>query len=202
VPPQPQEPAPGSLDEGGDHIVGSAQASTAGSEIAPGGLALYRPLSLLTLGALPWSGRIEHDTLQRALQCRPTQTQARAAGLYAGPLSQLSAGALPENLGAEPALYVVLGKIEIDALRRLADKASGEALDALLQAAALPLAILGTASAVVAAARPALEAYRKASLLAAWQNALGMVPQADILFEQNTAALELLSTLRALLGES
>jgi len=99
------------------------------------------------------------------------------------------------------ALFVTLDADEIALLGRAGVRRPGDHAVALARAAALPTSIVGANSAVADAAAPALVAYRRASLVSAWEVALRGAASSDAGRERDAAAIELLSTLRAVLGE-
>ncbi|MBC5823489.1 MAG: hypothetical protein GIW99_01230 [Candidatus Eremiobacteraeota bacterium] len=164
-------------------------------------ITLYRPLGLLNLGALAWSGKIDEQALTLAIACGPIAAQALAMGLDAPwyrTLRPLWLTALPTP---ETSLVVELTHDDLEAIA-LAGAVNMSAAAELALAAALPLAILGADSPARSAAKPVLGAYRNAVLVHAWRRFLGGTTEADIDREGHAAAVALLSTLRALLGES
>lgn len=143
-----------------------------------GATALFRPLASVTLAQLSWTGAIDHAALQTAIACSP--------------------GHAVEG----PALHVVLDDAEIaviESARRHCDAPPG---DALWRAAVLPSTIVGTDASTVGAAGAVLTAYRRASLVYAWRCAIGGDQGADETSRRDEAAAQLMSLLRALLGEA
>ena len=100
-----------------------------------------------------------------------------------------------------PALFVLIGSDEIALLDRVGLRHARESALALARAAALPSSIVGTDAATADAAAPALHAYRRAALVYAWQETLRGNASTDAGRDRDAAAIELLSTLRAVLGE-
>ncbi|MDQ2818717.1 MAG: hypothetical protein M3T49_11070 [Candidatus Eremiobacteraeota bacterium] len=175
---------------GGPPDVGGARALT-----------LYRPLGQLNLGALAWSGRIDQRALMLAIACGPVAIEAAPAGLEAHWFEWMRPLWLARPPQPEPALIVDLISHDLDAIDRAA-QSSPSAAAALSLAAALPVGIIGTESPARSAARGVLTAYRNASMLQAWRQVLRKPADTHIDGEHHGAAVALLSTLRALLGEA
>ena len=72
---------------------------------------------------------------------------------------------------------------------------------ALVRAAALPDSIVGADAATVSGASTVLSAYRRATLVHAWEIALCGSAAPDSARERDASAVQLLSMLRALVGE-
>ncbi len=165
-----------------------------------GGVKLYRPLGSVMLSGIPWSGAVDHETLQNAILCAPP----RAAGAPAPPrwLAAVATFALSAPPAGEPALTVTLGEDDIAALDRLGTQHARATTLALARAAALPATIEGADAATVGAAALLLGAYRRASLVFAWQAMLLGDASDDAAHERDASAVQVVSVLRALLGEN
>jgi len=194
--PEPQ-PIANADDELVDDVLLSETAERVGAGAA---LVLYRPLSQVSLAALHWSATVDHEALQTAIVCCPAGTQTRA------PFEQSLVAVLPLVLSAEPVgvptLHVMLAADDIAAVEHAARRASRPAWLRLVRAAALPTGIAGAELASAGLAAAALTAYRTASLLHAWNAVLGAPSASDIERDRDAAAVNLLSTLRGLLGEA
>lgn len=165
----------------------------------PGALALYRPLAHLSLARMPWSGAVDHGALQDAIVCSPPRdaaTESSAGWLYA--VTTLALDRVPRD---EPALHVSLGADDVAVLSRVGTRLAREGALGLVRAAALPTSIVGTDADTVSLAGTMLAGYRHAALVFAWQTALCGNAAPDIARERDAAAVQLLSMLRALLGE-
>jgi hypothetical protein len=66
----------------------------------------------------------------------------------------------------------------------------------------LPDALVGAPAGAAYAASLALASYRGAALVAAWREIMGAPALAEVARDRDSAAVRLLSTLRALLGEA
>jgi hypothetical protein len=164
-----------------------------------GALALFRPLSSVTIGAIAWSGTVDHELLQNAIICAPARTTDSLR-----PPAWLSAVVnftLAEMPGETPALHALLSVDDLALLGRIGMRHSRESALALARAAALPSSIVGTDAATAHAAAGALSGYRRAALVYSWQGALHGVASSDAARDRDASAIELLSTLRAVLGE-
>ena len=165
-----------------------------------GRIDLFRPLRALSLARVAWSGAIEHEALQNAIVCAAARYSDASRRLSW--LGAVTTFALPEEPLDEPALTVSLGIDDAAALEHLGMRhPQGAALD-IARAAALPVTIVGAGSATTDVAAPVLAAYRRASLVFAWQQALDGSASADATQERDACAVQVVSTLRALLGES
>ncbi|MBV8222768.1 MAG: hypothetical protein JO293_05365 [Candidatus Eremiobacteraeota bacterium] len=71
-----------------------------------------------------------------------------------------------------------------------------------MRAAALPISIAGAEPASAGLAAAALSAYRTAALIHAWNAVFGAPAAGDLERDRDAAAVNLLSTLRGLLGET
>ena len=164
-------------------------------------LVLYRPLSQVSLAALHWSATVDHEALQTAIVCCPAGTQAAQ-----GTFEQSLVAVLPMVLSAKPegvpTLFVTLAADDISAVEHALRRSPRAAGLRLVRAAALPTGIAGADLASAGLASSALHAYRTAALLHAWNAVLGAPPAGDIERDRDAAAVNLLSTLRGLLGET
>ena len=164
-------------------------------------LVLYRPLSQVSLAALHWSATVDHEALQTAIVCCPAGTNAAQ-----GSFEQSLVAVLPLVLSAKPegvpTLYVTLAADDIAAVEHALRRSPRSAGLRLIRAAALPTGIAGAELASAGLASTALYAYRTASLLHAWNAVLGAPPAGDIERDRDAAAVNLLSILRGLLGET
>jgi hypothetical protein len=179
--------------------------SVAESETAAPGaaaIALFRPLDQVSVASLPWAGAVDHDSLQSAIVCCPIGPVRRGAGFFERTLPAVVPLTLDGVPHGEPALSVSVGADEVAALELASHRASRQAGLRLVRAAALPNSIVGAERAAAGAAAPALAAYRAAALVQAWHAALSASPSPELDRERDAAAVRLLSTLRALLGEA
>jgi hypothetical protein len=164
-------------------------------------LVLYRPLSQVSLAALHWSATVDHEALQTAIVCCPAGSQPAK-----GPFEQSLVAVLPLVLPAKPegvpTLHVMLAADDIAAVEHAMRRSPRPAGLRLVRAAALPTGIAGAELASAGVASTALSAYRTAALLHAWNAVLGAPPAPDIERDRDAAAVNLLSTLRGLLGET
>lgn len=163
-------------------------------------IALFRPLSTVMLAGIPWSGAVDHETLQNAIVCSPPRSADRPSA--PSWLRAVTTLALRDIPAAEPALYASLGVDDLEALDRLGTRHARTHALALARAAALPETIVGADAATISAAAPSLEAYRRTSLVYAWQAALWGTAPADTSQERDASAVQVVSMLRALLGET
>lgn len=163
-------------------------------------LHLYRPLALVSLAGLAWTGAVDHDALQSAIVCAPLGGEKSAdAPQWLRAVGDVALGDAPPD---EPSLHVSLGSDEIALVSRLAMRVDGSITLGVARAAALPDSIAGTDSITGDAAKGAFVAYRRAALVHAWQGALLGASSNEVARERDAAAIELISTLRAVLGES
>ena len=143
-----------------------------------GAIEMYRLLATVTLAQLSWTGAIDHDALQSAIACMPSR-----------------------DVGG-PALYVLLDAGEKALLESAGARYDADVAGALERAASLPATIVGADASTVDAAEPVLAAYRRASLVYAWRSAIGGDAGPDETSRRDEAAAQLMSLLRALLGEA
>jgi len=163
-----------------------------------GGLHCYRPLATVTLARLAWSGVIDHAVLHEAIACAPLQAQGRAEHL----IRSAAAPSLRTAPLREPSLFVRLGDDDVEVLERALESATADIGGRLASAALLPEALIGAPAGASYAASQALASYRSASLVSAWREILGATSLAEVARDRDSAAVRLLSTLRALLGEA
>jgi hypothetical protein len=81
-------------------------------------------------------------------------------------------------------------------------RTSAEIGSRLAGASLLPDSLIGAPARASFAASQALAAYRGAALIAAWREMMGAPGLAEVIRDRDSAAVRLLSTLRALLGEA
>jgi hypothetical protein len=162
------------------------------------GVHCYRPLITVTLARLAWSGAIDHALLHEAIACAPLDAAERAPNIArrsaAPPLRNAPLG--------EPSLYVRLGEDDIVALERALGTAAADIGDRLASAALLPESLIGAPARAAYAASQALTAYRSVALVAAWREFMSAPGLAEVNRDRDSAAVRLLSTMRALLGEA
>jgi hypothetical protein len=161
-----------------------------------GELVLHRPMAYVTLVQVGWSGPIDHTALRSALACQPkdpASADARHTGLA-------TATALRAPDAAGPALEVALHEDDLSLIAALTSSATSEALE-LISAAHLPDQLTGAEPTTMQAVSHVLAAYRCAALAHAWQRYVGGPQNAQLHRERDEAAVTVLSTLRALLGE-
>jgi hypothetical protein len=161
------------------------------------GVELYRLLSTMNLSQLPWGEKVDHDRLADAIVCAPV----RSAGIAGPPwLAALTTQAI-DRPPTETALHVMLSVDDIAAVDRAGACFPRDAVIAVARAAALPAAVIFGDASTADAASAALHRYRRAALVHAWQSALAGDAQDDVTRDRDAAAAELLSALRALLGD-
>jgi hypothetical protein len=174
-----------------DSLAGPA-ADSGASEIL-----LHRPMAHVTLTQVGWSGPIDHAALQSALSCQPKDLAQ--AQMRLGFLARLMPAAVPDAEGA--ALEVALGDDDVAVMAGLASSGRHEGAPELLRAALLPDRLSGAETTTMQAVSHVLGAYRHAALEDAWHRYLGGPQSAQLHRERDEAAVAVLSTLRALLGE-
>jgi hypothetical protein len=162
---------------------------------------LYRPLGHVSLAALHWTSTIDHEALQTAIVCCPVGTNA-AAGAFEQSLVAVLPLTLPAKPEGVPTLRVTLSADDIAAVEHAIRRTARPAGLRLVRAAALPTGIEGAEPVSAMLAATALSAYRTAALIHAWNAAFGAPPAADLERDRDAAAVNLLSTLRGLLGET
>jgi len=166
-----------------------------------GSIALYRPLALVTLAHISWSDVVDHAALQNAIACSPAGGRGGAAGVPSW-LTEVTTLMLPAAPRDEASLYVSLAPDEIAMLSRAGSLLSRADASALVLASALPVTIVGVDTATVSPAASVLGAYRRAALVHAWQTGLCGHAGPDAGRARDETAVQLVSTLRALLGEA
>jgi hypothetical protein len=142
-----------------------------------GAVVLWRPISEVHLGHITWSGPIDHFALQDALACRMS-------------------GPTPRGV----ALEVTLQASDLSVWNSLSSDGTDASVSVLGNALHLPERITGASSSTQHALNGVLCAYRRASFAYAWQVRFNAgLHQFER--ERDEAAVVLLSTLRAVLGE-
>jgi hypothetical protein len=186
------------LLEGDSIVVEPARAVS--PDVPKSGVGLYRPLAYVSLGGMAWSGTVDHEALQAAVVCAPVRGSAgdERPPQWLAAVTTLALSAVPKD---EPALHAQLGADDIVILSRIGTRLSREAAMRLVRASALPSTIVGADSATTGAAGAVLAAYRHAALVFAWQSALCGNAAGDATRERDASAVQLMSILRALLGE-
>lgn len=180
-----------------DQLIPPEGAVGPAADSAGGELVLYRPMAHITLAQVGWSGPIDHAALQSALSCQPkdrAQAQTRL-----GFLATAMPPAVPDVDGA--ALEVALGDDDLAMMAGLASSSRHRAASELVRAALLPERLTGAEATTMQAVSHVLAAYRHAALEDAWHRYLGGPQNAQLHRERDEAAVAVLSTLRALLGE-
>jgi hypothetical protein len=162
---------------------------------------LYRPLGHVSLAALHWTSTVDHEALQTAIVCCPVGTST-AAGAFEQSLVAVLPLTLPAKPEGVPTLRVTLSADDIAAVEHAIRRTARPAGLRLVRAAALPTGIEGAEPVSAVLAATALSAYRTAALIHAWNAAFGAPPAADLERDRDAAAVNLLSTLRGLLGET
>lgn len=164
-------------------------------------LVLYRPLGHVSLAALHWTSTVDHEALQTAIVCCPVGAPG-ASGAFEQSLVAVLPMTLPAKPEGVPTLHVTLSADDIAAVEHAVRRTSRPAGLRLVRAAALPTGIAGAEPVSAALAATALSAYRTAALIHAWNAAFGAPPAPDLERDRDAAAVNLLSTLRGLLGET
>jgi len=186
----------------GDELLDDALIAEPGEPVAAvrPALVLYRPLGQVSLTALHWTSTVDHEALQTAIVCCPVGAPGSSA------LEKTLVGALPMTLPAKPegvpTLHVTLSSDDVAAVEHAVRRSERSAGLRLVRAAALPTGIAGAEPVSAGLAATALSAYRTAALIHAWNAAFGAPPARDLDRDRDAAAVNLLSTLRGLLGET
>lgn len=187
--------APSSADEilgtDEDELVERADASAHVDISTYGGAPLSRSIDTVRLAQISWTGPIDHDGIQVALECFPVEDRSAAI---------LGVEASGEPLPGSAVLEVTIGQGDLALWPVILRKSGSDAMP-LLQALRLPERIAGVTSPTLAAVNPVLAAYRRCALEHAWHKILGLPQNAQVRRELDETAVALLSTLRALLGE-
>jgi hypothetical protein len=165
-----------------------------------GAIQLYHPLAHVSLAHMPWSGVVDHVALQNAIVCSPIRDDgATRAPSWLRAVATLALSGEPRG---EASLYVSLAPDDIAMLSRVGTRLTRGDAVGLVLAAALPVTIVGADSRTVSGAATVFAAYRRAALVYAWQLALCGHAAPDAGRDRDATAVQLLSTLRALLGEA
>lgn len=191
----PSAPPTGSSDDeivtaDDDQIVEEPQ-PVQRTAVAAGVVVLRKPIALLSLAHIGWSGPIDHHALQSALACQPVVRSDATA--YARLFGDQTVAA-----DADAALEVTL---QADDLMLLTAAAARTQPNALVRAARLGDRLVEAAVTASDVVSSVLAAYRTAALACAWYEQLDAPPGAQALRERDETAVTMLSTLRALLGE-
>ncbi|MBV8081379.1 MAG: hypothetical protein JOY86_00185 [Candidatus Eremiobacteraeota bacterium] len=199
---QPSPDPPGAVSQEPDELLEDAliaEATEATAHARPA-LTLFRPLAQVSFAAQHWSSTVDHEALQSAIVCCPVSAAATR------PFEQALIAVVPMALSARPegvpTLHVTLSADDIAAVEQGVRRASRASGLRLVRAAALPISIAGAEPASAGLAAAALSAYRTAALIHAWNAVFGAPPAGDLERDRDAAAVNLLSTLRGLLGET
>jgi hypothetical protein len=165
-----------------------------------GAISLYHPLAHVTLAHMPWSGAVDHVALQNAIVCSPVRDEGAAKA--PSWLRAVATLALLEEPRGDACLFVSLAPDDVAMLSRIGTRLTRPDAMGLVLAAALPVTIVGADTETVSGAATVFAAYRHAALVYAWQVALIGQSAPDTGRDRDAAAVQLLSTLRALLGEA
>jgi hypothetical protein len=170
--------------------------SVSSSAAASGDVLLRRPIAQVSLAKVSWSGPIDHDALQEAMLCAAPVDKLdilERAGLFLDQPFWRDDG--------NAALEVTLRASDLDVLRSLAAAGARLQTAPIIRAARLPERITGAETATRQAVCGVLAAYRRSSLTHAWHGHLSRTDNVQLHRERDEAAVAVLSTLRALLGE-
>ncbi len=179
-----------------DQLIENEPSEGASSRVAASGdVRLRRPMAQVSLAKVSWSSPIDHDALQEAMLCSPVEERdiIERSGLF------LDQPFWHDDGG--PALEVTLRASDLDVLRSLASAGARLQTAPIIRAARLPERITGAESATRQAVSAVLSAYRRSSLAHAWHGHLSRADNIQLHRERDEAAVAVLSTLRALLGE-
>jgi hypothetical protein len=171
---------------------------TKAESLDAGDTVFSRPIWDVHVGHITWNGQIDHDALQGALTCENKPDTHAAARVYSRERDDVVARVYsrPETV----ALGVTLSASDLELSETLLREAKGAAQSAFRRALRLPDRIVGASTSTKRALDEVLGAYRRAALGYAWQLHLGE-PLDYFARERDEAAVALLSTLRAVLGE-
>jgi hypothetical protein len=161
----------------------------------PGGKIFSRPIGDVHLGHITWNGQIDHDTLQAALACQNEPSVARANSF-----ARDNVGARVYSRPEIVVLEVTVSESDLELSETLLHKGQGSGQSAFGRALRLPDRVIGASASTKRALDAVLSAYRRAALAYGWQLHLGG-PLEYFARERDEAAVALLSTLRAVLGE-
>lgn len=162
---------------------------------ATGDVLLRRPMDQVSLAKVSWSGPIDHDALQEAMLCFPVDKRdvLERSGLFLDQPFWKDDGSA--------ALEVTLRASDLHVLHSLALAGAHVQTAPIIRAARLPERITGAEAATRQAVSAVLAAYRRSSLEHAWHAHLSRLDSVQLHRERDEAAVAVLSTLRALLGE-
>jgi hypothetical protein len=181
-----------------DEIIENAPADQVVVPRPASGIDCYRSLSTVSLARLAWSGAIDHALLHEAIACAPVRSETRAT-------RSIAFASVPTLRAApigEAALHVRLGDDDVEAVERALDRVDANVGGRLATATLLPDGLLGAPAGAAMAAAQALTSYRASALVAAWREVMGAPGLPEVMRDRDSAAVRLLSTLRALLGEA
>lgn len=159
-------------------------------------LVLHRPMAYVSLTQMSWSGPIDHPALQTALRCYPLRAREGAARLLA-----FEPPPFPAGVVAGAALELTLRAGDVAMLPTIVAPGARAEASQLFSAVCVPEKLTGAEPNTVHAVSPVLAAYRRASLAHAWHAYVNSFENAQLHRERDEAAVAVLSTLRALLGE-
>jgi len=162
---------------------------------AVGDVVLRRPMSQVSLAKVSWSGPIDHDALQEAMLCSPADSREVLERFGLFPDEQFWRD------GGGAALEATLRASDIAVLCSLVSSGSRLQTAPIIRAARLPERLTGVEPATRQAVSAVLSAYRRSSLGYAWHGHLSRTESVQLHRERDEAAVAVLSTLRALLGE-
>ncbi len=160
-----------------------------------GEVRLHRPLSQVTLMQIGWSGPIDHVALQAALACYLVEGTPDSDTLAA------LGGRSPWREQDEASFLVSLRPQEITVVRRLCQLDHATLGGPFVAATRLPDRLTGAESSTTVVVSSILAAYRRASIAHSWHSALASSESVQLHRERDEAAVAVLSTVRALLGE-
>ena len=184
------------FDSEEDQLIETETAEESSSRAGTSGdVLLRRPVAQVSLAQVSWSGPIDHDALQEAMFCSPGDK--RDATLHSGLFRDQPFW--PDDGGA--ALEATLRASDIKLLCSLASAGARLQSAPIIRAARLPERLTGAEPGTRAAVSAVLSAYRRSSLAFAWHAHLSRTDSAQLHRERDEAAVAVLSTLRALLGE-
>jgi len=166
-----------------------------------GGAVLWRPIEDVHLGHIGWSGPIDHDSLQVALACYPADDASRAIAARLFPPTKDGVGPTQSLRGQGAALEATLSPADLSLCDAIASGEFESSLPRIVSALCLPQRITGATVPTQQALNSVLAAYRHSALACAWQVRPGAALDEQLRRERDEAAVALLSTLRAILGE-
>ena len=166
-----------------------------------GGVVLRRFIEDVHLGHIGWSGPIDHDSLQAALACSPVDDASSAIAARFFPRTHGVLGPPQSLRGQAAALEATLSPADLSLCDAIANGGFESALPRILSALCLPERVTRATASTQHALNSVLVAYRYSSLACAWQLRPGAAVDEQLRRERDEAAVALLSTLRAVLGE-